>query len=161
MNDSLKLYLELLKYDKSLKKDGTSLREQDREKYLKLLNYSVKLSDYVHWQQKSEYLNIMKNFVDLKIDGKQFVRQFNKLHRSNQEAIKILKTDLKQLNNFEPNSKSFGFTEWTSEIDLACDEFYPDFQPQDQVEFAFARDEENFRTFIADIIPQIQKYCEE
>ena len=49
MNDSLKLYLELLKYDKSLKKDGTSLREQDREKYLKLLNYSVKLSDYVHW----------------------------------------------------------------------------------------------------------------
>ena len=161
MNDSLKLYIELLKCEKSLKKDGTSLREQDREKYLKLLNYSVKLSDYVHWQQKSEYLNIMKNFVDLKIDGKQFISQFNKLHRSNQEGVKILKTDLKQLNNFEPNPKSFGFTEWTSEIDLACDEFYPDFQPQDQVEFAFARDEENFRTFIADIIPQIQKYCEE
>ena len=161
MNDSFKIYIKLLKYDRSLKKDGTSLRERDREKYLKLLNYSVKLSDHVHWQKKSDYLSIMKNFVDLKIDGKQFVSQFNKLHRSNQEAVKIFKTDLKQLNTLEPNLKSFGFTEWTSEIDLACDEFYPNFQPQDQVEFAFARDEENFRTFIADIIPQIQKYCEE
>ena len=158
MNDFLKLYIELLEYDRSLKKDGTSLRDQDREKYLKLLNYSVKLSDHVHWQQKNDYLNLMKSFVDLKIDGKQFVSQFNKLHGSNQEAVKILKTDLKQLNTFELNPKSFGFTEWTSEIDLACDEFYPDFQPQDQVEFAFARDEENFRTFVANIIPEIQKY---
>lgn len=146
MNDFLKLYIELLEYDRSLKKDGTSLREQDREKYLKLLNYS-------DWQQKNNYLNLMKSFVDLKIDGKQFVSQFNKLHGSNQEGVKILKTDLKQLNTFELNPKSFGFTEWTSEIDLACDEFYPDFQPQDQVEFAFARDEENFRTFVANIIP--------
>ena len=155
MNDFSKLYIQLLKYDRTLKKDGTSLEEQDPEKYLKLLNYSTKLSDHVHWQQKNNYLNIMKSFVDLKINGEQFVSQFEKLHGSNEEAIKILKTNLKQLKTFEPNSKSFGFTEWTSEIDLACDEFYPDFQPQDQVEFAFARDEENFRTFVANIIPKI------
>ena len=158
MNDSLKLYIKLLKQDRSLKKDGTSLREQDREKYLKLLNYSVKLSDHVHWQQRSDYLNIMKNFVDLKIDRKQFICQFDKLHRSNQETVKILKTDLKQLNTFEPNLKSFGFTEWTSEIDLGCDEFYSDFDSKDSPDFPFAKNEDQFRTFIADIIPQIQKY---
>lgn len=62
----------------------------------------------------------MKSFVDLKIDGKQFGSQFNKLHGSNEKAVKILKTDLKQLNTFELNSKYFGFTKWTSEIDLAC-----------------------------------------
>ena len=161
MEYNSKIYLELLRYDQSLKKNGNSLQEQDKAKYLKLLNYSVKVSDHVHWQQKSEYLNVMKNFVDLKINGKQFVSQFNKIHRANEEAVKMLKTDLKQLNIFQPNPKSFGFTEWTSEIDLGCDEFYPDFQLQDQVEFAFARDEENFRTFVADIIPQMQKYCEE
>jgi hypothetical protein len=156
MEYNSKIYLELLRYDQSLKKNGNSLQEQDKAKYLKLLNYSVKVSDHVHWQQKSEYLNVMKNFVDLKINGKQFVSQFNKIHRANEEAVKMLKTDLKQLNIFQPNPKSFGFTEWTSEIDLGCDEFYPDFQLQDQVEFAFARDEENFRTFVADIIPQMQ-----
>ena len=161
MNDYVKLYIELLKYDRSLNKNGTSLREQDRDKYLKMLNCRVKLSDHIHWQQKSNYLNIMKNFVDLKIDGKQFVSQFDKLHRSTEKVVKILKTDLKQLNTFELNPKSFGFTQWTSEIDIACDEFYPDFEPQDQIDFPFARDEENFRTFVANIIPQIQKYCEE
>ena len=73
MNNFLKLYIELLEYARSLKKDGSSLEEQDREKYLKLLNYSVKLSDHVHWQQKNDYLKLIKSFVDLKIDGKQFV----------------------------------------------------------------------------------------
>lgn len=59
----------------------------------------------------------MKNFVDLKINGKEFVSQFNKIHKANEEAVKMLKTDLKH----QPNSKSFGFTEWTSEINLGCD----------------------------------------
>ena len=70
----------------------------------------------------------------------------------------FLKQYVELLNNLEINPKSFGFTQWTSEIDLACDEFYADFQPQDRVEFSFARDEENFRTFVANIIPEIQKY---
>ena len=158
MDNFLNFYLELLEYDMSLKKNGTSLREKDRAKYLKMLNYSVKLSDHVHWQQKSDYLNILKRFVDLKINGKQFVSQFNELHKSNQQGVKVLKTDLKQLTTFELNPKSFGFTEWTSEIALACDEFYPNFEPQDQIKFAFARDEENLRAFVADILPEIQKY---
>ena len=63
--------------------------------------------------KKSEYLNLMKNFVDLKIDGKQFVNQFNKIHRANEEALKMFETDLKQLNTYQPNPKFFGFTKWT------------------------------------------------
>jgi len=125
---------------------------------LKLLNYSVNLSDHVYYQKKSEYLNLMENFVNLKINGKEFVSQFNKTHRTNQETIKVLKTDLKQLNTFQPNPKSFGFTEWISEIDLGCDEFYSDFDSKDSPDFPFAKNEDQFRTFIADIIPQIQKY---
>ena len=43
----------------------------------------------------------------------------------------MLKADLKQLSTIKLNLKDFGFTEWTSEIDLVYDDFYPDFQPQD------------------------------
>lgn len=143
MSNFFKVYIELLEYDRYLNKNGTSLRKEDRDKYLKLLDYSVKLSDHVNWQQKTDYLNLMKNFVNLEINGKQFVNKFYKLHRSNEEIVKTLQTNIKKLNNLTPNPKSFGFTEWTSEIDLACDEFYYDFQPQDKVKFAFARDEKN------------------
>ena len=159
MNKYLKEYIELLQYAKSLEKDGTNLRKEDPDKYLKLLKYGVKLSDHVHWQQKRDYLNIMKNFVDLKIDGEEFESQFDKLHRSNEKTVQMLARDnLKQLNPFELNPQSFGFTRWTSDIDLACDEFHPDLKPQDRVDFAFARDEEDLRAFVADILPEIQKY---
>lgn len=76
----------------------------------------------------------------------------------NEEAIKFFETNLEQLNTFEPNPQSSGLTEWTSEINLCCDEFYPDFQPPYQVEFAFAQDEENLRTVVANVIPELQKY---
>ncbi len=97
------IYIELLRYAQSLKKDGKSLEKEDKEKYSKLLKYAVKISDHVHWQQKSDYLNVMKNFVDLKIDGKQFVSQFRKIHLANEEAVKMLETDQKQLNTFQQN----------------------------------------------------------
>ena len=160
MDSNLKVYLELFQYDQVLKKTGSSLRKHDKGKYLKLLNCLVKLSDHIHYQQKMDYLILMENFVNLKIDGKQFVNQFLKIHRNNEHIVKILKTDIHQLENLQLNSKSFGFTEWISEIALGCDEFYPDFKPQDQEGFVFARDEENFRAFIANLIPNVQRYCE-
>ena len=75
--------------------------------------------------------------------------------------IRLVEADPKQLNNFQLNPQSLRLIEWTSEIDLGCDEFYHDFQPWDPVEFAFACDEKNFRTFPDNIILQIKKYWEE
>ena len=70
MNNFLKKYIQLLEYDKLLRECVISLRQQDREKYAELLNYSIKLNEYLHWQQKDNYLTIIRNFVDLKINGK-------------------------------------------------------------------------------------------
>ena len=158
MTNFAKQYIELLEYDKSLRKDGMYLETHEKEKYREMLRYAIQLSDHVHWQQRNDYLNLMKKFVGFEITGKQFVNQFYKLHRSNEAAVNNLETDLKRLKNFEPNPKSFGFTKWTSEMELGCDEFYPDLPPQKKINF-FARDEENFRTFIANILPEIEKYC--
>ena len=54
----------------------------------------------------------------------------------------------KNLVNFTPDSKSFGFTDPISEIEILCDKFYLDFNPED---VGFARDEESFRNCIANI----------
>lgn len=68
----------------------------------------------------------MKNFVDLKIEGTEFVSQFSKLHRSNEKAVKFFEINLEQLNTFEPDPKAFGLSGSTSDIYFACDEFYLD-----------------------------------
>lgn len=52
MNKFSKPYIELLKYAKSLEKNGISLEKQDKGKYRKLLNYSLKLANHLHWQKK-------------------------------------------------------------------------------------------------------------
>lgn len=155
------LHIELLKHDKFLRKNGTNLEEIDKTKYLQLLHCSVKLSDHIHWEQKSDYFNLMESFIDLKMNGNDFRSHFQKIYETNEERIKVVETDIEQLETFEPNPKSFGFSEWISEIDLGCDELYFDFQPEDLIGLPFARDEENFRNFVANIRPEIQKYVEE
>jgi nitroimidazol reductase NimA-like FMN-containing flavoprotein (pyridoxamine 5'-phosphate oxidase superfamily) len=40
-------------------------------------------------------------------------------------SIELLKSD----ESLREDEKFYGSTEWTSEIDFGCDEFYPDFKP--------------------------------
>ena len=72
----------------------------------------------------------------------------------------LLTKNYEMLKNIKPSPISFGFAKWISEIYLCCDEFYPDFDKKDPPDFSFAKNEEDFRNAVADIFPQIQKYCE-
>ena len=55
------------------------------------------------------------------------------------------------LKNIKPSSISFEFAKWISEIYLYCDEFYPDFDEKDLLQFPFVKNEEDLRNAIADI----------
>jgi hypothetical protein len=153
-NYNSKKYIELVKYNQYLIKQGTNLEKQNREKYLELVKYSVKLSDHVHWKKRTDYLNLMKDFVNFKISGKEFETQFLNIFQTREKIVKTLINDLNQLTSFEPNPLSFGFSEFISDIEVSCDEFYLEAGEND----GFGRDEKSLRTFIADIIPQVQKY---
>ena len=154
-------YIELLKESNSLKKQGKNLRIQDKTKYSTLLKYGIQLSDFIHWEKKSHYLNLLKLFVNSKIDGVTFVERYLEIFYSNEEIIRILEKDFERLASIQLNLKSFGFTEWISELELCCDEFYPDFEPQDNVRFRFAKNEEQLRVAVANLIPQIEKYFDD
>ena len=62
------------------------------------------------------------------------------------------------LKNIKPNSISFEFAKWISEIYFCCDEFYRNFYKKDPLDFSFAKNEEDFRNAVINIFPQIQKY---
>lgn len=48
-------YLELLKREENLKKQGKSLYKENRPNYLELLNYQVQLSDRIYWENRQKY----------------------------------------------------------------------------------------------------------
>jgi hypothetical protein len=55
-------YIQLLKSQQALKKQNKSLKTEDPIKYSKLRKYSAKISEYLHWSQKNQYLQFIKDF---------------------------------------------------------------------------------------------------
>ena len=81
MKYNCKEHIEFLNYQQELKKQNKSLITKDPIKYSKLLNYSVRISEYLHWSQKNEYFQLIKDFLNSKIDGKEFDKKFSKMVR--------------------------------------------------------------------------------
>jgi hypothetical protein len=52
-------YLELLKEEKSLEKEGKFLRDYDKSKNDELLNYLGLLEDQIFWENREEYIQIL------------------------------------------------------------------------------------------------------
>ena len=151
-------YVELLKYDDSLRKQNKFLKDENKLKYLELKNYSLQINEHLHWSQKDEYLQLIEDFLSFKINGKTFESKFCSMVEAIEKKCRLLTKNYEMLKNIKPSSISFEFAKWISEIYLCCDEFYPDFDEKDPPDFPFAKNEEDFRNAVADIFPQIQKY---
>ena len=93
-------------------------------KYSKLLDYSVIITDHLHWSQKNEYLQLIKNFLNFQIDAKEFDKNFSEMVRMVEEKSNLLSKNYKELKCIQPNPMSVRFGMWISEIYLCCNEFY-------------------------------------
>jgi hypothetical protein len=152
-------YIELLNYQQALKKQNKSLRTQDPIKYSKLRKYSARISEYLHWSQKNEYLQLIKDFLNSKIDGKEFDNKFSKMVTVIEKKSSLLSKNYEELKRIEPSSMSLGFGTWISEIYLCCNEFYSDFnEEEDRTQIPFAKTEEQLRYAVKSLFPEIQKY---
>ena len=80
-------HIQFLNYQQELKKQNKSLRTQDLIKYSTLLKYSARISEYLHWSQKNDYLQLIKDFLNYKIDGEEFEEKFSKMIRVIEKKI--------------------------------------------------------------------------
>jgi len=80
-------HIQFLNYQQELKKQNKSLRTQDPIKYSTLLKYSARISEYLHWSQKNDYLQLIKDFLNYKIDGEEFEEKFSKMIRVIEKKI--------------------------------------------------------------------------
>jgi len=115
-------YIQLLNYQQALKKQNKSLRSQDPIKYSKLRKYSARISEYLHWSQKNEYLQLIKNFLNSKIDGNEFDKKFSKMVRAIEKKSNLLFKNYEELKRIEPSPRSMGFGIWISEVYLCSGE---------------------------------------
>ncbi len=150
-------YIQLLNYQQELKKQNKSLRTQDPIKYSKLRKYSVRISKDLHWSQKNEYLQLIKDFLNSKIDGKEFDKKFSKMVTVIEKKSSLLSKNYEELKCIETSPRSIGFGRQISEIYLCCNEFYEDYDLTEREDPAL-KTEEQLRNAVKSLFTEIQKY---
>ena len=150
-------HIQFLKYQEELKKQNRSLETLAPIQYSKLEKYSCIITEYLHWTHKNEYLELIKNFLNFKIDGKEFDKKFSKMVTVIEKKASLLFQNYEELKDLEPSPRSLGFDEWISEIYLCCDEFYEDYNVSEGEDPAL-KTEERPRDAVRSLFPEIQKY---
>ena len=141
-------YLELLQYSQDLESQGKSFWDE-KEKYLEFLRYRILLNDHFYYQEKDQYVSLLKDFIDRKIDGIEFETKFLKMFNEDGDRHELFQTDFEKLKNFEPDPKSKGFSALLTTIFEDCDRFDPD--PQEDYEISEAELRDSVRKIFLEI----------
>jgi hypothetical protein len=142
-----KRHLELLK-----KREEKSISSTESKE---LFNYSVVLDRQLDWETRDQYLQLLKKFIEGKIDIGEFLIPFEERGRLNGEVLDILESNLILL---EPHEKSLDFLDFIQQILQDCEIYNPDPEP---FRHEYELDETEFRNSIEETYLQIQKLLKE
>jgi len=102
-------HLELLRRFLDFKKQGKNLYRENRDEYMELLHYRCMLEDHAFWNNREQFVLLMKNFIHDSIDMEEFEIAFSRLWWETIKAYDAFEIDLKRVKNFQPNPRSDRF----------------------------------------------------
>ena len=150
-----KLY-EFLNYDKKLNlellKDSEDLTGELR---LKFLHYSAIQFNHLNWEIRDQYLELLENYREEKIDSFNFQIRFCERYESIEKLADLLKSN-RILLSPDKNSLNFGYL--LSKIYDCCKAYSDDPEP---FRNKFEIGDVEFRISIEKIYLKIQKYLNE
>ena len=144
---------ELLNYNK--KQHLELLNKQGDEFNLKLLTYSIILINHLNWEIRDQYLELLANYMEEKIDSFNFRIRFCERYESIEKVSDLLKSNQVLLS---PDKKSLNFGDLLSKIDDCCKAYSDDPEPF-RTEFGIPEDE--FRNSIEEIYFKLENYLNE
>jgi hypothetical protein len=155
MNENFKkekLY-EFLNYDKKLNlellKDSEDLTGELR---LKFLHYSAIQFNHLNWEIRDQYLELLENYREEKMDSFNFIMKFEERYDSIEKVADLLKSNQVLLS---PDENSLDFGDLLSEIDSCCKAYSDDPEP---FRNKFEIGDVEFRISIEKVYLKIQKF---
>lgn len=139
---------ELLNYDK--KRHLELLNKQGDEFKSKLRTYSIILIDHLNWEIRDQYLELLKNYREGKIDSFHFIMKFEERYESIEKVADLLKSNRVLLS---PHQNSLDFADFLSQIDSCCKVYSDNPEPFQQ---PGELTDVQFRNQIQKIYPKIQ-----
>jgi hypothetical protein len=150
-----KLY-EFLNYDKKLNlellKDSEDLTGELR---LKFLHYSAIQFNHLNWEIRDQYLELLENYREEKIDSFNFRIAFCERYESIEKVADILKSNRVLLS---PDQNSLEFGDLLAKIDGCCKAYCDDPEP---FRNKFEIGDVQFRISIEKIYLKIQNFLKE
>jgi hypothetical protein len=148
MDYHTKRYFYLLEKEEILKKQGVSFYKVNREDYMELLNYKIRLENQKYWENRQKYLSIISEFLNGITTAEDFSDEFLDLLKKDRDrdGSKI---------NFEPDTISEEFSSLIGKIFICCEIFEPESKEEDEY------DEKSLKNSIKEIFDEIQKYFDE
>jgi len=144
---------ELLNYDK--KRHLELLNQQGDELNSKLRTYSIILFNHLNWEIRDQYLELLDNYMEEKMDTSNFWIRFCERYESIEKVADGLKSSRVLLS---PDENSLDFGDLLSEIDSCCKVYSDDPEP---FRNKFEIGEVEFRTSIEKIYLKMQKFLDE
>ncbi|WP_391593827.1 hypothetical protein [Winogradskyella sp.] len=92
-----------------LKNQGKNLFLENPEEDSELSKYNIAVEEQVFWTHREDFFLLMKNFIDNIINFDEFETAFSLLYRKTSEEVDMFIIDLKQIEKFQPSTRSYRF----------------------------------------------------
>ena len=128
-----KKHLKLLNYLVDCKNQNKSLQREDPEADAELTQYQICLQDHIFWSKRKGFVLLMKYFVDDSLELEQFEIDFSLLWRETLDEYNSVKLNLKRIDNFHPNPRSYKFSSWITAIYRQFEELEDEYCTEQEV----------------------------
>ena len=119
-------FFKLLEYSNQLKRNKDRLKTKDFEAFKTLLGFLVKIENNLHYSEKQEYIDLVKDFLDDKITADDFSYSFMAIYEGiNKICSKMQREESPELASLlNPCRSELG--KLLIKIYGSCDAFSPD-----------------------------------
>ena len=101
---------------RDLKNQGKTLFRENPEEYSELLDYEIAVEEQIFWTNRGEFFLVMKDFLDNIINFDEFETAFTLLYYKTREELDMFVIDLKQIEKFQPSTRSDRFAGYINAI---------------------------------------------
>ena len=107
MDYNKKRHKQLVIHSQDLKNQGKNLFLENPEEDSELSKYNIAVEEQVFWTHREDFFLVMKNFLDNILGFDEFETAFSLLFRKTTEEVDTSIIDLKQIEKFQPSTRSY------------------------------------------------------
>lgn len=123
-------HIQLLKRSQDFKNQGKSFYNESQQESLELSSYNVAVEEKIFWQQRYKVDEFMQDFLNRKIDGREFCGRVFGLRRNLMIATDqfLVQLGAGEVKDFQPDPKSKKLSGFLSFLFCYCDDFMEDYE---------------------------------